>query len=415
VRIVKRAAVTPHGVPLSDTRVVECGQVIAGPLVGTFLGDLGADVVKVEPPDGELFRTDRRRLDGEPFNPGFELYNRNKRSLSLDLKRERGRESLHDLVEKADVFVQNWPPGVAENLDADYETLSAINEDLVYVHITGFGETGPLANNPGMDTIVQHMSGFTSLLGDGLEDGPPIRSQSSLADVYAAYSAALSAVAALRRVDRGEGGQKVDVSLLESLIHNLDGAFEYYTNLGEVPQAGGRNTFSRPDMLYGSAEAADGYVVVALLLYSDRIWDACCDLMDRPDLAAAEKYQTAACRLVDASKLSTLFEAWLVEQPADEAVEKLNAAGVPAAHVNDIGEAAELDHLDARDAFVDVPHPRYGEVTLTDTPLSLSETPPSIRRHAPVLGEHSRDVLAELGYDEETVDALLADGVAEQA
>ena len=400
--------------PLSDIRVVECGQVIAGPLAGTFLGDLGADVVKVEPHRGELFRTDRRRLDGEPFNPGFELYNRNKRSLSLDLKRDAGRESLHDLVEVADVFVQNWPPGVAERLGADYETLRELNDDLVYVHVTGFGETGPLANNPGMDTIVQHMSGFTSLMGDGLEEGPPIRSQSSLADVFAAYSAALSAVAALRRVDRGEGGQKVDVSLLESLVHNVDAAFEYYNNLGEVPGPGGRNTFSQPDMLYGAAEAADGYVVVALLLYSDRVWEAYCDLLGREDLRNDDRYRTEDGRLADASKLSTIFEGWLAEQPADEAVDAMNAAGIPAAHVNDIAEAAEMDHLAERGTFVDVDHPRYGELTLTDTPLDLSETPPTIRRHAPLLGEHSREVLDEIGYDPETLDGLVEAGVVEQ-
>lgn len=399
--------------PLSDVRVVECGQVISGPLAATFLGDLGADVVKIEPESGETFRTDRRELDGEPFNPAFELYNRNKRSLSLDLKSEAGREALHRLVEVADVFVQNWPPGVAERLAADHETLRGLNEDLVYVHITGYGETGPRANNPGMDTIVQHVSGFTSLLGYPDDERPPIRSQSSLADYFAAYNATVSALAALREAESGGGGGKIDISMLESLVHNVDGAFEYYTNLGEVPGKGGRNAFFNPDMLYGATEAADGYVCVALLLYSDRIWDAYCDLLDRDDLREEDQYQTDVGRLRDADKLTKLFEAWLVEQPVEEAVETLNEAGIPAAPVQTIDEAAEMDQLAARDAFVDVDHPRYGSVTLTAPPLSVDGHSPPIHRHAPLLGEHSREVLAELGYDERELDRLEREGIVE--
>lgn len=397
--------------PLSDVRVVECGQVISGPLAATFLADLGADVVKIEPEHGETFRTDRRYLDGEPFNPAFELYNRNKRSLSLDLKSDEGQTALHDLAEKTDVFVQNWPPGVAERLGADYETLRSCNEDIVYVHITGYGEDGPLADNPGMDTIVQHVSGYASMLGREGDDHPPIRSQASLADYFAAYNAVVSALGALRAAENGEGGQKIDVSLLESLVHNLDGAFEFYTNLGEVPSKGGRNAFFNPDMLYGAAEADDGWVCVALLLYSDRIWNAFCDLLNRDDLRERKKYQTASGRLDDATKLTKLLEAWLVEHSTEEAVETLNDHGIPAAPHHTIDEAAEMDHLHYRDTFVDVDHPRFGSVTLTASPLSIEGESPGVRRHAPFLGEHSREVLIELGYDEADLARLEREGV----
>lgn len=395
--------------PLSDIRVVDCGQAIAGPLCATYLGDLGADVVKIERPGGDVFRNDRRELDGKPFNPAFEQFNRNKRSLCLDLKSDEGLEALLDLVEVADVFVQNWPPGVAERLGVDYGTLSELNQDLVYVHVTGYGETGPLAQKPAMDTIIQHISGLSSLMG--YEGQPPIRAQSSVADYYAGCHAAISALGALRHRDAGNGGQKVDVSLLESLMHNMDGAFEYYNNLGEVPRRAGRNAFFNPDMLYGAAKAADGWVCVALLLYSDAMWEAYCELLGRDDLREDPRYQTDAGRLADAAELTAVFEDWLAEQPAEEAVDTLNDAGIPAALHQTVDEVASMPHVEERGVFTTVDHPALGEVTLTDTPLDLSETPPEISRHTPTLGEHNREVLAELGYDESTLDQLETAGI----
>ncbi|WP_332900293.1 CaiB/BaiF CoA transferase family protein [Haladaptatus sp. CMSO5] len=400
--------------PLSDVRVIDCGQVIAGPLCATFLGDMGADVVKVEPPTGETYRTERRQLNGEPFSPPFELYNRNKRALALNLKHDDGLAALYDLVEVADIFVQNWPPGVAKRLGVDYETLRELNPDLVYVHITGYGETGPMANNPGLDTLVQHLSGFAQLHGYPDSDRPPIRSQSSLADYFAAYSGALSAMGALRAADRGEGGQLVDVSLLESLAHNMDAAYEYYNNLGEKPRAGGRNAFFDPDMLYGAAAAADGYICVGLLLYSDRIWEGLCTLLDRPDLFADERYATDAGRMADAEKLTGLFEEWLSTVPAEKAVETLNAHNIPAARSQTIAEAAAMEQYAHRETFVTIDHDRFGELSLTASPLSLSRDEISVRRPAPRLGEHSRELLAEL-YDEETVEKLFTDGVIHES
>jgi crotonobetainyl-CoA:carnitine CoA-transferase CaiB-like acyl-CoA transferase len=396
--------------PLSDIRVVDLSQAVAGPICATFLADLGADVVKVERPSGDVYRVDRRDFDGEPFNPPFELYNRNKRGLGLDLKSDAGRDLLHELAADADVVVQNWPPGVATKLAADYDTLTDHNEELIYVHVTGYGETGPDARKPAMDTIVQHVSGFSSLLG--YADGKaPIRSQSSLADFYAGYNAALSTMAAIRERDKGEGGQRVDVSMLESMMHNMDGAFEYYTNLGEDPDRGGRNAFFDPDMLYGAARAADGWVCVALLLYSDRVWRGYCEILDRPDLYEREAYRTDAGRMADADHLTELFEEWLAERTVESAIDTLTDHDIPAARHNSVADAAELDQVRARGVFTDVDHPRYGRLTLTNSPLRLSETDTGVERPAPLLGQHNREVLDGMGYSPAEIDALVRDGV----
>jgi formyl-CoA transferase len=263
-----------------------------------------------------------------------------------------------------------------------------------------------------MDTIAQHLSGFSSLLGYYDDDGPPIRSQSSVADYFAAFSALASSLAALRhREVHGASGQKIDVSLLKALCHHVDGAFEIYNNLGEVPEPGGRNAYSPPDMLYGAARANDGWVCVALPLWSDRVWDAYCDLLDRPDLRENEKYESTAGRTDDAARLSAIFEEWLAERPVAEAVDTLNDAGIPAAKQNDIGEAANLEHIVAREVFQTIDHPRFQELTLTSSPLSLSDTGTAPMEHAPELGGDARAVLGDVGYDDAEIEALAEDGV----
>jgi len=396
--------------PLSDVSVIDLSQAVAGPVCATFLGDFGADVVKVERPSGDVYRINRRELNGKPINPPFELYNRNKRALGLDLNSEDGLDLFYDLVAEADIVLQNWPPGVAEKLSVDYETLVEHNEDLICVHITGYGETGPDARKPAMDTIIQHVSGFSSLLG--YDDGsPPVRSQSSLVDFYAGYNAAMSALAALRHRDNGGGGQKVEVSLLESMMHNMDGAFEYYNNLGEEVPKGGRNAFFDPDVLYGAAEAADGCVCVALLLYSERVWQGYCEVLDRLDLAEKPEYQTDDGRIADAAHLVELFEDWLADVPAEEAIETLNDHGIPAAKHNSIAEAAQMDQVQARGVFTEVDHPRHGSLTLTSPPVRMSESDVNIDRPAPLFGQHNSEVLAEHGYSAERIAELEEQGV----
>lgn len=398
-----------NALPLSDVRVLDLGQAIAGPLCATFLADLGADVVKIERPTGDVYRIDRRDREGVTYNPPFEVYNRNKRSLCLDLKTDRGRDVLYELAEDADVFVQNWPPGVAERLGLDYETIEELNEDVVYVHVTGYGETGPDADKPALDAIIQHVTGYAGLHGH--EGEAPLRSQASLVDYFTAYNAALSVLGALRARDAGGTGRKVDISMLHSMMHNMDGAFEYYNHLGEDLPRGGTNGFFEPDMLYGTAEAADGYLAVALILYSDRVWKGYCDILDRPDLFEAEKYQTDAGRMDDVAALTAEFEDWLADQTVEEALEVLDAANIPAAKHNTVAEAAELDQVDHLDVFTEVDHPKLGTVQMTDSPLSLGEDDASFREHAPLLGQDNEEILAEAGYTAQEIDDLAEDAV----
>ena len=396
--------------PLADITVLDATQALSGPVCAMFLADLGADVIKVEPPTGEQARAGSHELDGEPISTGFELTNRNKRSLSIDLKTDDGQEIIHELAREADVFIQNWRPSVAERLSVDYDTLSRDNEGLIYVQISGYGETGPRALAPAMDPIIQHASGMTSI--QGREEDPPTKMQGAPPDYLAGHNAAIGVLGALRHRDKGGGGQKVSISMLEAMMHYSNAAFEQYLNLGIEPQKAGRGNPTLPDLLYGAVEADDGWVAVALVLFSDRMWDAYCDIVDRDDLRDHPKYQTAEGRINDLAELNAEFENWLADQPAEEAIDVLNEKGIPAGPVNTIAEAAEMDQVEHRGSIVEVDHPRYGTLEFTNTPLSgLSETPGEIRHHAPRLGEHNREILTELGYSAEDIARFETDGV----
>jgi crotonobetainyl-CoA:carnitine CoA-transferase CaiB-like acyl-CoA transferase len=394
-----------EGMPLSDVQVIDAGQVIAGPVCGAYLADLGAEVVKLESPTGDILRGGAQTIDGEEVSTSYELVNRNKRSVSIDLKSDEGQEAVHSLIEKADVFLQNWPPGVAERLDVDYETLQELNEDLIYVHVTGYGETGPMADRPAMDTAIQHISGLSSLMG--YEDHPPIRAQTSLGDYYAGTNAAVATLGALRHRDRGNGGQKVEISMLEALMHNLDSAFELYNNVEDFEfQKGRRNSYKFPDRLYGAAETEDGWVCVAFYLNSPGVWKGFCELVGREDLLEDPKYDDASNRLADAGKFSEMLEDWMRERTSEECLETLQEKGIPVAPHNSVPEAAEMEHVEERDVFQEVDHPRYGSITLTRPPFRLSETDPEIRRAAPLLGEYTAEALRKVGYSQEEIETL---------
>lgn len=396
--------------PLSDVRVLDAGQVIAGPVCGVYLADLGADVIKLEAPTGDILRGGQDTINGEPVNPSFELVNRNKRSISIDLKSNAGQEIIHDIIDDVDVFLQNWPPGVADRLGVGYETLHELNPELVYTHITGYGESGPMANQPAMDAVIQHVSGLSSLMG--YESHPPIRAQSSLADYYAGTNAAVATLGALWHRDRGYGGQKVEISMLEAMMHNMDSAFEHYNNFDDFSfQKGERSSYKNPTRLYGAAETKDGWICVAFYLNSDAVWNGFCELLDRPDLQNDSKYGDPANRLADGEKFSEMLETWLRNHTTSESLERLQQHGIPVAPHNSVPETAEMEHIREREIFREISHDRYGKFTLTRPPFRLSKSDPDIRRHAPRLGEHTNTILADLGISTQRLNSLQSDGI----
>lgn len=399
--------------PLEGVQVVDMGQVVAGPVCAAFLADMGADVIKIEPPTGESSRGGTNELNGEPINTFFQLFNRNKRSLSLDLKSETGTDILYDIVEESDVFIQNFRLGTAERLGIDYETLKERNPELIYVKITGYGEHGSLKDRPAFDALIQHMSGFASL--HGFEDTPPFHAQSYLIDYFSGYSGALSALAALyHRHAHGGPGQKVVIDMLNSMMHNMNGIFERFLNLGEVPgRAGTQGPFDSDWLLYGAAETKDDWIAVSFIPTYKNVFYGFVELADREELLDDPRFAEHEERIKEenARELTAMFTDWLAEQEADEIIDPLNEHGIPAAPHNTVPEAAQLEHVQNGDYFVDIDHPQYGELKLTNTPLSLSETPPEIRTHTPVLGEHSLEILEEQGYSEDEIDRLYDEGV----
>jgi CoA:oxalate CoA-transferase len=395
---------------LSDVRVVSLGQAVSGPMCSALLADLGADVIKVESPSGDSMRGTNRTLNGHPFSILYEQYNRNKRSVSVDVKREEGLEILYDLVETADVFLHNFQPGVANRLEIDEPSLRECTEELIYVSVSGYGESGPLADQPAFDALVQHAAGFASL--QGYAEDPPQAVRGHLADFFAGYNAAVSILAALYHRDLSDGpGQKAEISMFDSIVHTSNAYFELFNNIGELPEE--RSREDEESSMYGAMEAKDEWIAIAFLPTFPNIWTGFCELMDRPDLLADPRFETPADRGADETRelLHEILSDWLQNHTADEAVTRLNDHGIPAAHHRTLPEVVESEHAQERELFVSFDHPQFGQVELTDTPLDLSETPPSVDRHSPLQGEHTKAICREIGYDADEIERLAAEDV----
>lgn len=396
--------------PLSGITVVSFAQVVAGPICTTFLADLGADVIKIETPqDGEPFRRESHEINGEGFNMAFEVYNRNKRSLTVDLKSDRGLDIVHDLIREADMVVENFAPGVAESLSIDYDTLSELNSDIIYVSIKGYDTGGPMADRPAFDSIIQHVSGVSSLHP---KDGDrPITIQIFLSDFFAGYNAALSGLGALYHRQNGGGGQKCDITLFHSLVHNMNVAYEKYLNLDVVNDP--EEDDDDPDLIYGTERTKDGWIGIACIPIYPHTWGGFCELLDKQELMDHPEYRTPADRREDETieELNSMMRNWLLEHTSDEAIEQLNEHGIPAGPHNTISAAAEMDHVSQTGMMETVEHPRLGPLQVTDSPLDLSETNPLIQSLAPQLGEHNIEILTNLGYSDEDIARLEEDGI----
>jgi formyl-CoA transferase len=370
---------------LDGLRVIELTQVMAGPFCGQVLADMGADVVKVESPDGG----DQTRASlGEA---AFRAINRNKRSITLDLKQPDGQAVLHRLVERADVLLENNRPGVAARLKADYATLRALNPRLIYASISGFGQTGPYAQRPGFDLIAQGVSGIMSVTGE--PDGEPVKCGVPVSDLSAGLFCAVGILSALAARERTGEGQQIDTSLWEGALALSIWETAELWSTGRAPQPlGSAHRLTAP---YQALRTRDGHITVGG--NNQRLWERLCAAIGREDLPGDPRFATNPDRMANRPALAAELESALAARDTAEWVEDLLAAGVPAGPIHDYAQAVDDPHTRAREMVVEMEHPEAGTVYGLGIPVKLSATPGSIRRPPPLLGEHTDEILAELG------------------
>jgi crotonobetainyl-CoA:carnitine CoA-transferase CaiB-like acyl-CoA transferase len=390
---------------LSHLKVLDVSQVMAGPFCCMLLGDMGADVIKVEPPGkGDQTRSAMGfRLKGADSG-GFLALNRNKRSVEINLKSPAGREAFYELVRAADVLVENNRPGVAARLKIDYATLSEINPRLVYASISGFGQTGPWAARPGLDLIAQAMTGIMSVTGH--PGGAPVKSSVPIADLGAGLFAAYAILSAVIGREHGGAGQYIDASLFESALGLSIWEVSEYWGTGKVPAPiGSANRMSAP---YQAVRAADRPFVIGAA--NQKLWRNLCDVIGRSALTADPRFLTNVDRMRNRVALIGEVEAALGARRADEWVTALLAAGVPAAPILTYAEALASEQAVARQMVMQIEHPAEGTVNALGFPVKLSGTPQQVRYPAPLLGQHTNEVLREFGFSDARVAALRAKG-----
>ena len=381
--------------PLDGVRVIDLTQVMGGPFCTMQLGDLGADVIKVEPPSGDLSRSlggAQLAMPGDDNAPFFAL-NRNKRSIVLDLTTEKDRSVGMALVRTADVLVESFRPGVTKRLGVDYDAVAAVNPRIVYASISGFGQTGPYADRPGFDLIAQGMSGIMSITGE--PGGTPVKCGVPIADLAVGLIAANGVLAALIAREKTGRGQYIDTSLFESALAMSVWETTEYWATGEPPHAlGSAHRLSAP---YQAFRTRDGYITLAAL--TSLQWKQLCATLDREPLATDSRFATNAARMENRSDLVRELEAALGVRTTAEWVQRMLAAGVPAGPIHDFAQVFSDPHTHARRMIEDVDHPVAGRVHTLGFPLKLSDTPLSVRRPPPLLGEHSAEILRELGVE----------------
>jgi len=389
--------------PLAGLRVVDMTNAMAAPYCTMNLADLGADVIKVEPPEGEEMRRGAVRRNGHSAT--FMAMNRDKRGIVVDLKQPGGRAVVHRLVRTADVFVQNYRPGAAERLGVGWDALRAVNPRLVYCSISGFGGTGPYAGRGGYDLIAQGMSGIISVTGD--EDGAPAKSGVPISDLAAGLFGAYGILAALEHRERTGEGQLVDTSLLEAAMAlTVWESCEYWVT-GQAP--GPLGSAHRLVAPYQAIRASDGYITVGA--NNDKLFAALCRVIERPDLAGDSRFSSNGARMAHRAALIAEIEKTTAAETRAHWLARLDQAGVPSGSINTYPEALADPHTLARGMVVDLVHPGAGPIKALGIPVKLSDTPGAVDRPAPLLGEHTTEILTELGYSDSEQRALRDGGV----
>ena len=393
--------------PLSGIRVIDQTQALAGPYATMILGDLGADVIKIERPGVG----DNSRQWAPPYIGDQSCYylavNRNKRGIALNIRAEGGREFMRRLVADADVFLTNLATtGSLQRSGIDYETLSALNPRLVYASISGYGRTGPRAGQPGYDLVSQAEAGTMALTGE--VDGAPMRFPTPMADMTCGLFTVIGVLAALRARDQNGRGQFIDMSLQEGQMTWLENlAAEHFALGNDPPRRGNRHPQVVP---YEAVQASDGDWFI-LGVGSDNVWRAFCQHVGREDLVTDPRFASNVERIANYEALLPTVRAIIRGKSSEVWLEELREAGVPCGRINTVAEALGDPHIIERGMIIELEHPALGLVKSLATPVHLADTPLVYHRHPPRLGEHSAEVAAELGYSAGEVAALRAEGV----
>ena len=404
----------PISRPLDGIRVIGLEQYMAGPYCTMLLADAGAEVIKIERPK---YGDPRRSMppfvekNGNKKAAGYLAYNRNKKSLALDLSKIEGREVFKDLAKKSDVIVENMRPGAMSKIGLSYELLKEKNPQLIWALISGFGQLenykGPYADRPAFDIVAEAMSGIMNLVG--FEDKPPSWTIYGMADIYTGMVTAFGIMQALFMRERTGKGQLVDSAMFDNMLSLNESMVTLFSTVGQIPTRGvPKNLFPR-----GAYKTNDGYI--ALNIPDNRIWNRLCEAMCRGDLKADDRFKNGVERATNANTLQPIIEDWLTTMKSDEAVQILNDCGVPTGPVYNAKDVFEDPQVKARGMLMSINDPEIGEFSFTRSPIHLSEAPELPKNAAPNLGSDTIWILRDiLGYNDTKVKKLSKDKIVEQ-
>lgn len=390
--------------PLSGLKVLDLSRVVSGPFCTMLLADFGADVIKVEAPDGDPSRVTGIVRAGE--NPYFVNLNRNKRTITIDLKQERGKEIVRRMAQASNVLVENFRPGVMDRLGLGYKVLSALNPSLIYAAITGFGKTGPYKDRPAFDFIAQAMSGFMSLNGD--RTMPYLRVGIPISDTIAGLYAAFGIMAALRERDRTGRGQEIQTAMVDGLISMFTFAAGAYFSTGQLPPRNGNDHMVVSP--YGLFNASDGPIAIAPS--TEKNWQQLCTALKLENLMSDPRFDTAEKRREHRGEINAIMESVIGGRTREEWLTLLNRAGVPCGPLNNLAQAFSDPQVLHQEMLIESVQPS-GPVKMPGFPLKFSETPARLRKPSPQHSEHTIDVLHETGYSNEEIQSLIHDHVVE--
>lgn len=391
---------------LENLTVLDLTRVVAGPYAGALLGDLGANVIKIEIPG----RGDDARGYG-PYENGESMYyanlNRNKRGITLNMKSEKGKEAFLKLVEKADILIENFRPGVMDKLGLGYDRLKEVNPRLIYGAVSGFGSYGPYAMRPGYDIVSQAMGGLMSVTG--AKGGEPTRSGNAMGDILGGMNLVIGVLAAVNYRNMTGKGQRVDISLVDSVVASLENAYVRYFKSHQLPVRNGNAYASIAP--YDAYHAKDGYVIIAC--GNQKLYEKFCnEVVNMPWMITDERFLTVPLRVENNEIQKKYIEEWTMQYTVDEVVDIVLSHGIPAGPIYNVKQITEDHHIaEVREMFIDIDHPVIGKMTVNGCPVKLMDAMPRINRPGPTLGQHNEEIYKAIGYTDEDLEEMKKENV----